>query len=325
MEPKPEPGHKPVLLQEAIELLGCRQGGAYVDATVGLGGHAQAIAERITPGGRLIGIDRDADALRHTRGRLARFGTAVTLVQGNFDRLATVLEEQGIGTVDGVVFDYGVSSVQLETAKRGFSFQRTGPLDMRMDPARGTTARELVNRAPIIELERIIRDWGEEPSWRRVAAAIARAREQREIVTTDELAGLVERAIPRAARRGKGHPAARTFQALRIAVNNELGAIERALPQALEALAPGGRIVAIAYHSLEDRIVKRAFRTWAKGCTCPPDFPVCRCGGKTLVEVLTPRPVRPGGAEVAANPRARSARLRACEKLGPEGPVTRQS
>jgi 16S rRNA (cytosine1402-N4)-methyltransferase len=246
-------------------------------------------------------------------------------VQGNFDRLATVLDEQGIGTVDGVVFDYGVSSLQLDTATRGFSFQRTGPLDMRMDPAQGPTARELVNRAPITELERIIRDWGEDPSWRRIAAAIARAREQREIVTTDELAGLVERAIPRAARRRKGHPAMRTFQALRIAVNDELGAIERALPQALEALAPGGRLVAIAYHSLEDRIVKRAFRAWAKSCTCPPGFPVCRCGGRALVEVLTPRPVRPGSAEVAANPRARSARLRACEKLGPEGAGTRQS
>ncbi len=322
MEPVPEPTHRPVLLQEAIELIGCRRGGTYVDATVGLGGHAEAIAERITPGGRLIGIDRDPDALRQTRGRLARFGTAIVLVQENFDRLATVLAatlaEQGIRTVDGVLFDLGVSSMQLETAIRGFSFQRTGRLDMRMDPSRGTSARELVNRAPVRELERIIRDYGEEPSWRRIALEIAKARERREIVTTDELAGLIERAVPRTARRRKVHPAARTFQALRIAVNDELGAIEQALPQALEALAPGGRLVAIAYHSLEDRIVKNMFRRWAKGCTCPPEFPVCRCGGKVLARVLTKKPVRPSASEVADNPRARSARLRACEKLGPE-------
>jgi len=324
MEPVPGPTHRPVLSQEAIELLGCREGGTYVDATVGLGGHAEAIAERIIPGGRLIGIDRDADALRQTRGRLARFGAAVVLVQGNFDRLATVLDEQSVETVDGVLFDFGVSSMQLETAKRGFSFQRTGPLDMRMGPLQGTTARELVNRAPLRELERIIREYGEEPGWRRVAGAIARARARREIATTDELAGLVERALPRPARRRKVHPAARTFQALRIAVNDELGAIERALPQALEALAPHARMVTLAYHSLEDRIVKQAFRRWAKGCTCPPEFPVCRCGGKALVEVLTPRPARPGAAEVAANPRARSGRLRACEKLGPEGPGTKE-
>jgi len=311
----PEPTHKPVLLQEAIEYLACREGGTIVDATVGLGGHAEAIAERITPGGRLVGIDRDADALRVTRGRLARFGAAIVLVQGNFDGLATVLEEQGIGTVDGVLFDLGVSSMQLETAGRGLSFRRTGPLDMRMDASRGMTARELVNRAPAGELERIIRNYGEEPSWRRVAGAIVEARERREIATTDELAGLIERAVPQAAQRRKVHPAARTFQALRIAVNDELGAVERALPQALEALAPGGRIVVIAYHSLEDRIVKQTFRRWAKGCTCPPEFPVCRCGGKVLVRVLTKKPVRPGAREVALNPRARSARLRVCEKL----------
>jgi len=299
-----------------IELLGCREGGTYVDATVGLGGHAQAIAERITPGGKLIGIDRDADALRQTRGRLARFGAAIVLVQGNFDRLAPVLDEQGIQTVDGVLFDFGVSSMQLETARRGFSFRRTGPLDMRMDASRGTTARELVNRAPLRELERIIRDYGEEPGWRRIAGAIAQARERREIATTEELAGLIERALPGATRRRTVHPAARTFQALRIAVNDELGAIERALPQALRALAPSARLVTIAYHSLEDRLVKHAFREWAKACTCPPEFPVCRCGGKPLVEVLTKKPVRPGAPEVAANPRARSARLRACRRLG---------
>jgi len=317
MAPVPGPLHKPVLLQDTIELLGCREGGTYVDATIGLGGHAEAIAERIAPGGRLIGLDRDTDALMHTRGRLARFGAAIIPVQGNFDRLAAVLDEQGIETVDGVLFDFGVSSMQLETPGRGFSFQRTGPLDMRMDVSCGTSARELVNGAPVHELERIIRDYGEEPSWRRVATAIAAAREHREIATTEELAGLVARAIPRAVQRRKLHPVARTFQALRIAVNDELGAIERALPQALTALAPDGRLVAIAYHSLEDRIVKHAFRAWAKSCTCPPEFPVCRCGGTALVEVLTKKPVRPGPSEVAANPRARSARLRACSKLGP--------
>jgi 16S rRNA (cytosine1402-N4)-methyltransferase len=301
-------------------LLGCRPGGTYVDATTGLGGHAAAIADRIIPGGRLIGIDRDADALRHTRGRLARFEQAVVLVQENFDRLAQLLAERGLGGVDGVLFDFGVSSMQLDTAERGFSYQRTGRLDMRFDPSRGRSARELVNRAPVQELERIIRDYGEEPAWRRIAAAIARARERREIVITDELAGLVERAIPRGTSRRKVHGrearlAARTFQALRIAVNDELGSIERALPQALEVLRPGGRIVAIAYHSLEDRIVKDTFRRWAKGCTCPPEFPVCRCGKRAAVLVLTKKPLRPGAIEVAANARARSARLRACEKL----------
>jgi len=314
MEPVPEPRHKPVLLQETIELIGCRPGGTYVDATVGLGGHAEAIAERIIPGGKLIGIDRDAEALRQTRGRLARFGTAIELVQEDFDRLATVLAERSLAAVDGVLLDFGVSSMQLDTAERGFSYRHTGRLDMRMDPSRGATARELVNRAPLKELERIIRDWGEDPSWRRIARAIVEAREHLEIVTTDELAGLVERAVPQAARRRKVHPAARTFQALRIAVNDELGAIERALPQALEALAPGGRIVTIAYHSLEDRIVKETFRRWAKGCTCPPEFPVCRCGKRVAVRVLTRKPVRPSAVEVAVNPRARSARLRACEK-----------
>ena len=278
------------------------------------------MAERITPGGKLIGIDRDADALRHTRGRLARFGTAVVLVQENFDRLAALLNEQGIDAVDGVLFDFGVSSMQLDEAKRGFSYQRSGRLDMRMDASTGPTARELVNHAPLKELERILRDCGEEPAWRRVARAIVRTREQREIVTTDELAGLVERAIPRGTSRRKVHGrearlAARTFQALRIAVNDELGAIERALPQALEALRPGGRIVAVAYHSLEDRIVKETFRRWAKGCTCPPEFPVCCCGKQTAVRVLTRKPIAPGAMEVASNPRARSARLRACEKV----------
>jgi 16S rRNA (cytosine1402-N4)-methyltransferase len=322
MSPIPEPTHRPVLLHRTIELIGCRPGGTYVDATVGLGGHAEAMAERMTPGGRLIGIDRDADALRQTRGRLARFGNAVVLVQSNFDRLAALLDEQGIDTVDGVLFDFGVSSLQLDDARRGFSYQRSGRLDMRMDASKGPTARELVNQAPLKELERIIRDYGEEPAWRRVSRAIARTREQREIVTTDELAGLIERTVARAPRGRRVHgretrPAARTFQALRIAVNDELGAIERALPQALERLRPGGRIVTLAYQSLEDRIAKEAFRRWAKGCTCPPEFPVCRCGKQTAVRVLTKKPITPDAAEVAVNPRARSARLRACEKIQP--------
>ena len=299
-------------------MIGCRPGGTYVDATVGLGGHAEAMAERIAPGGKLIGIDRDAEALRQTRGRLARFGKAVVLVQSNSDRLAAALDEQGIDAVDGVLFDLGVSSLQLDDARRGFSYQRSGRLDMRMDPSTGPSARELVNNAPLKELERVIRDYGEEPGWRHVARAIVRTREQREIVTTDELAGLIERAAPRTVRGRRVHPAARTFQALRIAVNDELGALERALPQALERLRPGGRIVTLAYHSLEDRIVKETFRRWARGCTCPPEFPVCRCGKRPAVRVLTKKPIAPDAAEVAANPRARSARLRACEKLGPD-------
>lgn len=287
-----------------------------MDATAGLGGHAEAIAERITPGGKLVGIDRDPDALSQARERLARFGEAVVLMQGNFDQLAAVLDEQGITAVDGVLFDFGVSSMQIETPGRGFSFQRTGRLDMRMDPSRGPSARELVNGAPVHELERILRDYGEEPAWRRVASAIVAAREHGEIATTGELAGLVERALPRTARRRKLHWAARTFQALRIAVNDELGAIERALPQALDALGPGGRIVTIAYHSLEDRIAKQAFRRWATRCTCPPELLACQCGGTARVELLTKKPVRPSAQEVAANPRARSARLRSCKKLG---------
>jgi len=298
-------------------LIGCRPGGTYVDATVGLGGHAEAMAERIAPGGKLIGIDRDAEALRQTRGRLARFGKAVVLVQSNSDRLAAALDEQGIDAVDGVLFDLGVSSLQLDDARRGFSYQRSGRLDMRMDPSTGPSARELVNNAPLKELERVIRDYGEEPGWRHVARAIVRTREQREIVTTDELAGLIERAAPRTVRGRRVHPAARTFQALRIAVNDELGSLEQGLAAAFELLAPGGRLVVISFHSLEDRMVKRFMRARSQGCICPPDMPVCGCGRTAEAALLAAKAQRPRQAELDRNPRARSALLRGLRRLEP--------
>ncbi len=303
--------HVPVLLQEVLHYLQPRPGGTYIDATVGGGGHAEAILQASAPDGRLLGLDADPAALGRSHRRLHRFEHRVVLVHANFDQLQLIAEREGFVPADGVLMDLGVSSDQLEAADRGFSFLKPGPLDMRMDPSLPLTAADLVNTLSEEELAQLIRTYGEEPRARRIARAIVQARP---IHTTTELAEVIARAVPR--RPGQRlHPATRTFQALRIVVNDELGALERALPQALDVLRPGGRLVVIAFHSLEDRIVKQFFRQEARDCICPPRQPVCTCGHKARVRILTRKPVVPSEAEIQANPRSRSAKLRAVEKV----------
>jgi len=299
-----------VLLQEVLDYLQPRPGGRYIDATVGGGGHAEAILEASAPDGRLLGLDADPEAIERTQRRLHRLEHRVILVHAHFDHLEKVATRTGFVPADGVLMDLGVSSDQLEAARRGFSFLQSGPLDMRMDPSLPRTAADLVNSLSEEELVRIIRTYGEEPRARRIAQAIVR---HRPVTTTSELAALIEHVVPR--RPGQRlHPATRSFQALRIAVNDELGALERALPQALNVLRPGGRVVVITFHSLEDRIVKRFFRRESKDCICPPRQPVCTCGHKAQVRLLTSKPVVPSAAEITRNVRSRSAKLRAVEK-----------
>jgi 16S rRNA (cytosine1402-N4)-methyltransferase len=307
--------HKPVMVGEVIASLRCRAGTVTVDGTVGGGGHAEAILENTAPDGILIGIDADTDALRAAEKRLARFGERTLLVKGNFADMDTILEEKKIGKVDGILLDLGVSSHQLDTAERGFSFAMDAPLDMRMDKNRRTSASDLVNTLPWEKLARIIRDYGEERMAGRIARAIAKERTHSPIRTTTDLAGVVLRTLPPDAERQRIHPATRTFQALRIAVNDELTSLRTALADGAERLKPGGRFSVISFHSLEDRIVKNAFRTGEKGCTCPPDLPVCACGGKPTLKVLTRKPVTPGDDEIGDNPRARSAKLRTAERI----------
>jgi len=296
-----------------LTFLAVRPGGTYIDATVGGGGHAAAILTASAPDGRLLGLDRDPAALEIARRRLAPFGDRALLRHGSFARLA--LLAQDIAPVDGVVFDLGLSSLQLADPRRGFAFSREGPLDMRFDPeAGGPTAADLVNTLSVKELAEVLYRYGEERQARRIAEAIVAARPVR---TTTELAEVVAAAV--GSRRGRIHPATRTFQALRIAVNRELDALAEALPQALDLLAPGGRLVVISFHSLEDRIVKRFLRRESRDCICPPETPICTCGHRARLRVLTPKPVRPSPEEVAANPRSRSARLRAAQRLPEEG------
>lgn len=307
--------HASVLPAEVLAYLAPRSGGVYVDGTLGGGGHSRLILEASAPDGVLIGFDRDPSALAAAGERLSSYGDRVRLVRGNYGEMAEALNNLGIDAVDGFLLDIGVSSHQLDTAERGFSFQTDAPLDMRMDPDAGTTAATLVNELAEDELARIIRDYGEERWAKRVASFIAKARQEKEIESTLQLVDIVKGAIPRGAWEERIHPATRTFQALRIAVNDELGSLERGLAAGIELLAPGGRGVVISFHSLEDRIVKNTFRRYAQGCTCPKDFPRCVCGGKPRLRILTGRPVVAGEAEVAENPRARSAKLRAVEKL----------
>jgi|YNPBryBLVA2012_1023415.scaffolds.fasta_scaffold00577_12 16S rRNA (cytosine1402-N4)-methyltransferase len=301
--------HIPVLLQPTLTLLQVRPGATIVDATVGAGGHAAAILAATNPDGRLLGLDRDPAALAVARQRLAPFGERVTLRHGSFARLAELAGD--FAPLDGLLLDLGLSSLQLADASRGFAFARPGPLDMRFDPrSDGPTAADLVNSLSVERLTDLLYRFGEEKQARRIAAAIVAARP---IQTTERLAEVVVAAVGRG--HGRIHPATRTFQALRIAVNDELEALETALPQALDLLAPGGRLVVIAFHSLEDRIVKQFLRREARDCLCPADAPVCTCGHRARVRLLTPHPVRPDAAEVEVNPRARSARLRAAERL----------
>ncbi|MFZ5899372.1 MAG: 16S rRNA (cytosine(1402)-N(4))-methyltransferase RsmH [Bacillota bacterium] len=307
--------HQPVMLEEVIEALNVRPGGIYVDCTLGGAGHSLAILQKMSRKGLLVGLDQDPAALQAATARLAGFAGQVRLVKANFSEISRVLDNLGVKGVDGVLFDLGVSSPQLDVRERGFSYQLDGPLDMRMDPEMTVTAADVVNKLPEDELARIIRDYGEERWARRIAAAIVEERRKERISTTARLADIVRRAIPAAARRSGPHPARRTFQALRIAVNNELSVLNAALTQAVKALNPGGRIAVLSYHSLEDRIVKEVFRDFSRSCICPPGLPECRCYRKPLLKVLTSRPLTPSKDEVAQNPRSRSAKLRVAEKL----------
>jgi 16S rRNA (cytosine1402-N4)-methyltransferase len=307
--------HLSVLPEEAVRYLAPKPGGLYIDGTVGGAGHAVRILEASSPDGMLIGFDRDEEALRAASERLLPFGDRVRLVHGNFAGLAEALAEIGIERIDGLLLDLGVSSPQLDQAERGFSFQQDAPLDMRMDRSCGATAAELVNGLPEVELTRIIKEYGEERWAKRIAAFIAKAREEAPIETTLRLVDIIKGAIPRGAWEERLHPATRTFQGLRIAVNDELASLEQGVDRGVRLLNKGGRAVVISFHSLEDRIVKNSFRRLAQGCTCPKNFPYCVCGATPLVRILTGKPIMAGEAEVAANPRARSARLRAAERL----------
>ncbi len=310
--PEQQPGpwqHLPVLYDQVLELLDPQPGGLYLDATVGLGGHAYGILERSAPNGRLLGIDADPHALALAQARLAPFGPRVTLVQGRHIELAQIAAAHDLGGFQGILMDLGVSSLQLDDARRGFSFRQAGPLDMRMDPQGALTAEEIVNEWPEQELSRIIYTYGEERYARRVARAIVAARPLHD---TAELTAVVARAVRSS---GGIHPATRTFQALRIAVNAELDSLEQALPQALELLAPGGVLAVIAFHSLEDRLVKQFMARESRDCICPPRLPQCVCGHTAQVERLTRKPIGPSDAEREENPRCRSARLRAARKL----------
>lgn len=307
--------HVSVLLRECIEALQIKPNGIYVDCTTGGGGHSLEIAKRLTDGGRLIAIDRDEDALRAAGKRLADFADRVTFVHGNYAMLQSVLADLGIPGVDGVLADLGVSSYQLDTAERGFSYMQDAPLDMRMDREQPLRAYDVVNTYSEEELRRILYDFGEEKFARNIAANIVKKRSERPIETTLELAELVKASMPKTAREGGHHPAKRTFQAIRIEVNSELSSIPPALDAAVHALNPGGRIAVITFHSLEDRLVKQKFAALSSGCTCPREFPVCVCGKKPVVRVITKKPVTAGEDELEVNPRSRSAKLRVAEKI----------
>ncbi len=307
--------HKSVLLQECIDALNIRPDGIYLDGTLGGAGHSSQIARRLTEGGRLIGVDRDRTALAAAKERLAPYADRVTLVHSNFAEIDAILDSLGIPAVDGMLFDLGVSSPQLDDASRGFSYMADAPLDMRMDKDDALTAGEVVNTWPQGELRRILYDYGEERYAPQIAAAICRAREKAPVETTLELVDIIRSAMPAQALREKQHPAKRSFQAIRIAVNDELGAVSRMMQAAVGRLNPGGRLAVITFHSLEDRIVKSEMQQAARGCTCPPEFPVCVCGKKPLVKLVTRKPIVSGPAELEGNPRARSAKLRVAEKL----------
>lgn len=306
--------HKSVLLQECLDGLNIKPDGIYVDGTLGRAGHSREIAKRLTSG-RLIGIDRDAAALEAAPARLEGLMDRVKLVRGNFSQVGEILRKLDIPAVDGMLFDLGVSSPQLDEAARGFSYLQDAPLDMRMDQSAALTAYEVVNEWSQEELKRILWQYGEERYAGPIAAAIVRHRAQAPVRTTLELADLIRSAMPAKACREKQHPAKRSFQAIRIAVNDELGEVERMLDTALDLLNPGGRLAIISFHSLEDRLVKTAYAGWAKGCTCPPDFPVCVCGKTPKVRLVGKKPIVSTPQELEENPRARSAKLRVAEKL----------
>ena len=306
--------HQSVLLRECVRYLEIDPAGVYVDGTLGMGGHAEAVLEQLTTG-RLIGIDRDERALAFAGERLARFGARATLVKGNFGDLDSILDGLGVGKVNGMLFDLGVSSPQLDDKDRGFSYMQDAPLDMRMDERAPLTARQVLNTWSEAELRSIFWRYGEERYAGRIAEAVAAAREQAPIETTGQFVDIIRRTMPAAALREKQHPAKRCFQAVRIAVNDELGELERMLAAAPDRLLTGGRMLVISFHSLEDRLVKEAIRKRENGCTCPPEFPVCTCGFVKTLRSVTRKPVTPGAEELQDNPRARSARLRIAERV----------
>ncbi len=304
------PVHVPVLVDEVITALQPRRGGHFVDCTVGLGGHAAAILEKISPSGRLLGIDADPEAIRISQDKLSDYGEAVTLVNDNFINLEAICERYHFHPVDGILFDLGVSSLQLDTAERGFSFHLDAHLDMRFNPEQGLAASDIVNRFSEQELAKLIERYGEERHSRRIARHIV---QNRPIATTTELAQLVEQAV--AGKRARIHPATRTFMALRIAVNSELQNLELALKQTLNLLRPGGRLAVISYHSLEDRIVKQFMRDAASSCLCPPGTVICCCGHVPTLKLISRKVIKPTSLETESNPRSRSAKLRIAERL----------
>ncbi len=304
--------HKPVLFQETIESLCIVPDGIYVDGTAGGGGHSEAILKRLS-GGTLISIDQDPQAIQTVTERLSKYKGSVVR-RGNFSQMGEIVRACGFQAVDGVLLDIGVSSYQLDNPERGFSYHHDAPLDMRMS-MEGTSARDLVNALSWQELAEIIRRYGEDKNAARIAKGIVKAREEHPIETTLELAEAVKSSVPAAVRREQGHPARKTFQALRIAVNGELDRLSEGLDEAFELLKPGGRLAVITFHSLEDRIVKQRMADWCKGCTCPPDFPVCVCGKKPRAELIYKKGISPKEEELEENPRSRSARLRVCKKL----------
>ena len=309
-----QPKHVSVLLQECIESLSIKPDGIYVDGTLGLGGHSFEIASRLR-NGRLIGIDRDPSAIRRAGERLAPFRERVTLVHGNFGNVAQILEELGIPGVDGMLFDLGVSSPQLDEAERGFSYMLEAPLDMRMDSTAALSAYDVVNGWPEERLNRILWDYGEERYARRISAAILAAREKNPIETTAQLVEIIKSAMPAAALREKQHPAKRSFQAIRIAVNDELGEVERMMDTAPDKLLCGGRLCVISFHSLEDRIVKNGIARRENGCTCPREAPICTCGFVRTLRSVSRKPILPSEEEIERNPRSRSAKLRVAERV----------
>ncbi len=307
--------HRSVLLDECIESLNIRPDGIYVDGTAGGGGHSLEIVKRLDKGGRLIAIDRDDAAIAAATERLRDYHDRVTFVRNNFSSAAEVCRELGIDGIDGILLDLGVSSYQLDTAERGFTHNTDAPLDMRMDRRGELDAYTVVNTYSFEELKRVIWEYGEERFAPKIASAIVRRRESKPIETTGELVDLIKSAIPAAAREGGHHPAKRTFQAIRIEVNGELDAIEPAIRNAKDIMNTGGRIVIITFHSLEDRIVKQTYADMASGCSCPRDLPICVCGKKPEVKILTRKPILPSDAELEENPRSRSAKLRVAEKI----------
>jgi 16S rRNA (cytosine1402-N4)-methyltransferase len=307
--------HYSVMLTECVESLEIKPGGIYIDGTLGMGGHSLEIAKRLGPGGRLISIDRDMRAIERAGKRLSEYMDRVTLVHGNFRDLGAIMDAQGVEKADGMLFDLGVSSPQLDESERGFSYMADAPLDMRMDESEAVTAKTIVNTWPEDKLKRILYDFGEERYAPRIASAIAREREKKEICTTLELVDIIRGAMPAQALREKQHPAKRSFQAIRIAVNDELEAVSEMLSTAMDRLAPGGILAVISFHSLEDRLVKNAVASREKGCTCPRDFPVCTCGFVQTMKSVSRKPILPSEEELTENPRSRSAKLRVARRI----------